>query len=60
MLVVCRGIKFCFSSLPGACPDTIFTFSVVAETWRRWSDAEKQAIVAEAAQPGAKYLGARA
>ena len=26
---------------------------VVAETRRKWSDAEKQAIVAEAAQPGA-------
>ena len=28
-------------------------YSVVAETRRKWSDAEKEAIVAEAAQPGA-------
>jgi transposase len=28
-------------------------YSIVAETRRKWSDAEKQAIVAEAAQPGA-------
>ena len=28
-------------------------YSVVAETRRQWSDAEKQAIVAEAARPGA-------
>ena len=28
-------------------------YSVVAETRREWSDAEKQAIVAEAARPGA-------
>ena len=27
-------------------------YSVVAETRRKWSDTEKQAIVAEAAQPG--------
>jgi transposase len=28
-------------------------YSVIAETRRQWSDAEKQAIVAEAARPGA-------
>jgi transposase len=28
-------------------------YSVVAETRRQWSDTEKQAILAEAAQPGA-------
>jgi len=28
-------------------------YLVVAETRRKWSDAEKQAIVAAAAQPGA-------
>jgi transposase len=28
-------------------------YSVVAETRRQWSDAEKQAIIAEAARPGA-------
>jgi transposase len=28
-------------------------YSIVAETRRKWSDREKQAIVAEAAQPGA-------
>jgi transposase len=28
-------------------------YSIVAETRRKWSDTEKQAIVAEAAQPGA-------
>jgi len=29
------------------------SYSVVADTWRRWSDEEKAAIVAEAAFPGA-------
>ena len=28
-------------------------YTIVAETRRRWSDAEKQAIIAEAARPGA-------
>jgi Transposase len=28
-------------------------YSIVAETRRKWSDTEKQAIVAQAAQPGA-------
>ena len=28
-------------------------YAIVAETRRRWSDAEKQAIIAEAARPGA-------
>ena len=28
-------------------------YSIVAETRRKWSDAEKRAIVAEAARPGA-------
>src|SRR6267142_2929387 len=40
-------------SVPISGDDFSRRYWVVAETRRKWSEAEKQAIIAEAAQPGA-------